>query len=60
MPVLTSNPAVFQVNDISVGVINSDVIKDMCINMCIKNPPAGTNDVPNKPKIELVLQSMLQ
>lgn len=57
-PILTSNPAVFMLNDISVGIINADIIKDMCVNMCIKNPPAG--DAPNKPKIELVLQSILQ
>ena len=38
MPVLTSNPSVFNLNDISIGIINTDVVKDMCINMCIKNP----------------------
>ena len=62
IPVLTSNPATFEVNDVSVGIINTDVIKDMCINMCIKNPPADQQQqqAANKPKIELVLQSILQ
>lgn len=34
-----SNPVFMQLNDISVGVINTDVVKDMCLNTCIKNPP---------------------
>lgn len=38
IPHLTTNPCVFKLNDISVGVINTDVIKDMCIGMCVKNP----------------------
>ena len=60
MPILTSNPATFNLNDISVGIINTDVIKDMCINMCIKNAPADKqNQTPNKPKIEVVLESIL-
>jgi DNA polymerase alpha subunit B len=51
-----TNPAFIQLNDVSVGVINTDVIKDMCLNTCIKNPP----NQEAKPKIDLVLQSMLQ
>lgn len=51
-----SNPVFMQLNDISVGVINTDVVKDMCLNTCIKNPP----NVEPKPKIDSVLQSMLQ
>jgi len=57
LPVLTSNPATIQLNDITVGIVNTDVVKDMCINMCIKNPAEGG---PPKTKIELVLQSILQ
>lgn len=57
-PVLVSNPSMFSVNDVSIGIVNSDVLKDMCINMCVKNPPA--TDKPNKSKIDLVLESILQ
>jgi hypothetical protein len=39
MPVLASNPAIFELNDIKVGIINTDVIKDVCVNMCVKNSP---------------------
>jgi DNA polymerase II small subunit/DNA polymerase delta subunit B len=46
------NPARFQINDITFGVINADVIKDMCINMITK----GTDTK----KIECVLESILQ
>jgi len=62
MPYLSSNPATFTLNDISVGIINTDIIKDMCINMCIKTPPVDSDQSaqPNKPKIEIVLQSILQ
>lgn len=58
MPILASNPSTIRVNDISIGFVNSDVIKDMCINMCVKNPAAGQGQ--SRPKIDLVLQSMLQ
>lgn len=61
MPVLTSNPSVIQINDVSVGIVNTDVIKDMCINTCVKNPAAEPGAQPqNRPKIDLVLQSILQ
>lgn len=56
MPILVPNPTVFSVNDVTIGIVNTDVIKDMCINMCIKS----SNSEENKPKIELVLESMLQ
>ena len=38
MPHLTTNPSIFKLNDISIGIINADVVKDMCIGMCVKNP----------------------
>lgn len=61
MPVLTSNPAMIQLNDVSVGIVNTDVIKDMCINTCVKNPaPEPGAQAQSKPKIDLVLQSILQ
>lgn len=60
MPVLTSNPSVFMLNDISVGIVNTDVVKDMCINMCIKNPAPQAGQAQAKPKIDQVLQSILQ
>lgn len=37
-PVLVSNPSLFRLNDVTIGVINTDIIKDMCLNTCIKNP----------------------
>lgn len=49
--VLLSNPGRFSVNDVSIGIVNTDVIKDMCINMCTKNDP---NNKPT-PKIDHVL-----
>ena len=36
--ILTSNPARIMVNDISIGIVNTDVLKDMCINMLNKHP----------------------
>jgi len=39
VPILTSNPTTFMINDICVGFVNSDIVKDICINMCFKNPP---------------------
>jgi hypothetical protein len=35
-PILVGNPSVFMLNDISVGVMNVDMIKDMCLNICTK------------------------
>lgn len=61
MPVLTSNPSMIRLNDVSVGIVNTDVIKDMCINTCVKNPPAEPGvQAQVRPKIDLVLQSILQ
>lgn len=59
---MASNPAVFQLNDIKIGIINTDVIKDMCINMCIKNPVTepGQPAPQHKSKIDHVLHSILQ
>jgi len=57
MPHLVSNPGMFSVNEISFGVVNTDIIKDMCVNMVVKNSESGPQQ---KPKIDLVLQSMLQ
>ena len=37
--VLTSNPGRVMVNDVTIGVINTDVVRDMCVNMHNKNPP---------------------
>ena len=59
MPVLTSNPAMIRLNDVSIGIVNADVIKDMCINTCVKNPPTEPG-AQARPKIDLVLQSILQ
>ena len=33
---IATNPSFFMINDISVGFINVDVIRDMCINFCNK------------------------
>ena len=57
MPHLVSNPGMFSVNEISFGVVNTDIIKDMCVNMVVKNSESGPQQMP---KIDLVLQSMLQ
>lgn len=35
-PVLACNPALLRVNDITIGAINADSIKDVCINMIVK------------------------
>lgn len=58
---LTSNPCVLQLNDIKIGFINTDVIKDMCLNVCVKTPQVE-QEKPAQPKakIDLVLQSLLQ
>ena len=63
--ILTSNPGRIMVNDISIGIVNTDVLKDMCINMLNKHPsqnpslPGQVKEEPPK-KIDLVLQSILQ
>jgi len=50
--VLASNPDVILQNEIKVGVINADIIKEMCHNMYPKNM-----DIP---KIDLSLKSMIE
>ena len=57
MPHLVSNPGMFSINEITFGFVNTDVVKDMCVNMVVKTQQNGQ---PQKPKIDLVLQSMLQ
>lgn len=37
MPHLVSNPETFSINEISFGFVNTDVVKDMCVNMVVKN-----------------------
>ena len=49
---VVSNPAKFRINDITFGVFNADVIKDMCINMITKGTDAR--------KIDSVLETYLQ
>ena len=36
---LTTNPSTFMLNDISVGLVNADVIKDLCLRMVVKQEP---------------------
>ena len=33
---MAGNPSFFMLNDISVGFVNVDVIRDMCVNFCTK------------------------
>ena len=53
-------------NDISIGIINSDIIRDMCINNCTKTEkqktgPNGELSGPKpKGKIEMALQTILE
>jgi len=51
MPHLVSNPGVFTINEITFGFVNTDVVKDMCVNMVVKN----STQEQQKPKIDLVL-----
>lgn len=50
---LLGNPQMFDLNDLKVAVINTDIVKDMCPNMLVKgeNPPT---------KIDTALKSLLQ
>ena len=59
VPILTTNPATFMLNDICFGFANMDIVKDMCINMCFKNPPPKEGEAKPLGKIELALQSIL-
>lgn len=33
---LASNPSIFMLNDVSVGFVNTDIIKDLCSRLCVK------------------------
>ena len=44
MPHLVTNPGIFMLNDISFGIINTDVIKDICVNMVNKFTPKNEID----------------
>ena len=44
-PHLVGNPSVFMLNDISVGVVNVDVVKDMCLNICTKFEVSEQNKI---------------
>jgi DNA polymerase II small subunit/DNA polymerase delta subunit B len=50
--ILAPNPAMIQLNDIKVGIINTDVLKDLCPSFNPKNM-----DIP---KIDLVLKGILE
>ena len=51
-PILLSNPSTFKINDITVGVINTDIFKDMCGSLLTKQC--------SESKIDLSLKSILQ
>jgi len=36
LPHLVTNPSMFRVNDVTVGFMNGDVVKDICQSMCSK------------------------
>ena len=42
--VLIGNPQMFRINDINVGVINADVIKDLCASIHIRGLKGGKVD----------------
>ena len=50
--VLLGNPQMFRVNDITFGLINADIIKDLCASTHQRNPVGG--------KIEESVKSILQ
>ena len=50
--VLLANPQTFRINDITVGVVNADIIKDICGSIVTKQC--------NESKIDLSLKSILQ
>ena len=49
---LIGNPQTFRINDIIVGVVNADIIKDICGGILTKHC--------NESKIDLSLKSILQ
>lgn len=48
------NPTIFTINDITFGVINADAVKDICLNMILKN-----KEVPGG-KMALAYEALLQ
>lgn len=51
-PHLVGNPSIFMVNDISIGFMNADVVKDLCVNVCTKF------EVPEAQKADEALASV--
>lgn len=49
---LAPNPCVIHLNDLKIGIINTDIIKDMCGSMCPKNMEPA--------KIDLSLKGILE
>lgn len=49
---LAPNPSVLQLNDVRFGLVNCDVLKEMCQILCPKNM--------DQPKIDLGLMGILQ
>ena len=50
--VVVGNPSTFRLNDLKIGVINADLIKDMCSGLLSKNM--------DPPKIDLSLRGILE
>ena len=64
---LASNPSIFMLNDVSVGFVNTDIIKDLCSRLCSKNPTQDQSSlldqnqsIKPKPKIDQALQAVLE
>ena len=51
-PILLGNPQMFRINEVTVGVINADVIKDLCASTHNRGQQGG--------KIEESIKSVLQ
>lgn len=47
-----SNPSMIQLNDIKLGIVNAEIIKEMCTSMYPKNM--------EPPKIDLSLRGLLE
>jgi hypothetical protein len=50
--IMLGNPQTFTLNDLTIGVLNADIVKDLCMSMVIKDMKAA--------KIDVVLQSILE
>jgi len=50
--IMMGNPQTFRLNDLTIGVLNADIVKDLCMSMVIKDMKAA--------KIDVVLQSVLE